>query len=375
MKKKIIVLGASGSIGKNTLTLIKKFPDRFTLVAFSVHTNLHILEEIHTEFPNACACVTGLQNACFTYCGDEGLRRMIQDIAADIVVNGIAGMPGLRPSIDVIASGKHLALANKESLVMAGSLLKHEAEKQGVKILPVDSEHAAVFQLLDGIDREHVLSILLTASGGPFRTAPYNDLKHITVEQACAHPTWKMGKKISIDSASMANKALEIIEAVQLFDISPDRISVVVHPQSIIHSMVQTVSGETYAQLSLPNMQNPILFALAYPDSPPHHLKPLDLTTVQTLTFEKPRYEDFPLLGMGFQAAKKGGAYSIAFNAANEQAVFAFMQQRISFLTIPKIVGEVLEYDWTHAPSSFDEVFETDQRVRIMSDTLLRSSL
>ncbi len=367
-KKKVIVLGASGTIGKNTLAILEAFPEDYVPVAVSVHTRTDILEEIQQKFPNAKSCVTSNVEGCYgDYRGIAGLEKMLFDVDADIVVNGISGMPGLLPSIYSLKAGKDLALANKESLVMAGALLKKTAQQYGKKILPVDSEHSAVFQLLQGRKKEDLARIILTASGGPFRNSSREELATVTLVQACAHPTWKMGQKISIDSATLANKALEVIEAVQLFDVPADKISVVVHPQSVIHSMIQSVSGETYAQMSPPNMQNPIAFALAYPNSAKAHLPPLDFARITQLSFEQPRYNDFPLLALGFEVAKKAASYPIAFNAANEEAVKAFCDSRISFLDIARSVENVLREDWSQTPTSFEDVFAIDKEARIVS--------
>ncbi|MGI5062331.1 1-deoxy-D-xylulose-5-phosphate reductoisomerase [Treponema denticola] len=364
-KKRVIVLGAGGSIGKNSLEIIRRFSDRFVLAGFSVHSNSDFAKTLLTEFTDAQFVSTKKKNSDLKHEIDaEAVRRLIEKSKADIVINGIAGSAGLKASVEVIKSGLDLALANKETIVEAGELIFQDAEKSGSTIIPVDSEHAAIFQLINAHKKENIEKIIITASGGPFLNTPREKLSTMKLEDALKHPTWKMGGKITIDSASLANKALEVIEAVKLFSFPPEKIEVTVHPQSIIHSMVQCKNGEIFAQASPPDMKNPILNALSFPKVPESFLKPLDFSQIINLEFMPPRTDDFPMLALGFEAAKKGGAYSIAFNVANEEAVDAFIKGKIGFTDLADITQEVLNSDWTMKPSSYEEVYDYENRAR-----------
>lgn len=360
--KKIIVLGASGSIGKNTIDIIRKFPNDFTLAGFSVNTSIEFAKLLKNEFPKSKVFISSKQSIKLE------LEDFILCCNADIVVNGISGAVGLWASIATIKAKLDLALANKESIVMAGYLLKSFANKNNVNIIPVDSEHSAIFSLKDAFKNKNITKIIITASGGPFRNTSRENLKNVTAKEATNHPTWKMGGKISIDSATLANKALEVIEAVKLFDFSYENIIVTVHPESIVHSMIQLNSGEIYAQCSPPDMRFPILQSLRFPSNAPPYLKPLDFTKNFSLHFEVPRYSDFPLLKAGFEVAKLQGAYEIAFNASNEIAVQKFLQGKIKFLEIEKIVLAVLDKDWKKNIENFEDVFEYDKQARIFAE-------
>lgn len=362
--KKVLVLGASGSIGKNTLNIIRAFPDRFSLTGFTVGKNKEAAEAIKSEFPKAACFIASEQPL------ETELPDFINRCDADIAVNGISGAIGLRVSIFCIEAKLDLALANKESIVMAGDLLKNFARKNGVRIIPVDSEHSAIFCLINAFGKSAVDTIILTASGGPFRTIPAVDLKNVSIADALNHPTWKMGGKISIDSATLANKALEVIEAVKLFDVPAENILVTVHPESIIHSMIALTSGEIYAQASPPDMRFPILQALQFPQLASPYLKPLDFSKRFSLHFEPPRFTDFPLLKLGFKVAERGAAYPIAFNAANEIAVEKFLTGGIGFLDIARIVETALQKDWSETPADFESVFAVDQKARRLAVTL-----
>lgn len=369
--KKVLVLGASGSIGKSTIDIIKKFPEHFTLVGFSVNKNIAFAETLKAEFPSAKVFIASQElNSSPENFYKKALENFICNCGAEIAVNGISGAAGLQASLLCLDAKIDLALANKESIVMAGTLLKVKAKNSGVKIIPVDSEHAAVFSLINAFGKNALSKIILTASGGPFRKLKRTELECVSREEALNHPTWKMGGKISIDSATLANKALEVIEAVKLFDFPPENIVVTVHPESIIHSMIQLSSGEIYAQASPPDMRFPILQALKFPTLPPTYLKPLDFSKSFSLNFEPPRINDFPLLKIGFEVAKLGGNYPIAFNAANEIAVEKFLQGRLQFLDIEKIVKKVLEKDWSKHSKTFDEVFQTDLEARKLAETI-----
>lgn len=360
--KNVAVLGASGSIGKNSIDIIKAFPERFKLVAFSVNKNIDYANALKKEFPDAKLFIASKQSI------KKELSAFISESNADIAVNGISGASGLLASVACLEAKVNVALANKESIVMAADLLKRLALKNAVKIIPVDSEHSAIFSLINAFGKDAVKKIIITASGGPFRKSSLEDLENVTVEQALSHPTWSMGGKISIDSASLANKALEVIEAVCLFDFPPESICVTIHPESIIHSMIQLSSGEIYAQCSPPDMRFPILQALDFPNLAPAYVKALDFTKSFSLHFEAPRWKDFPLLKMGFDVAKKAAAYPIAFNAANEVAVEKFLAGKITFLSIAKIVQRVLKSDWNKKIESFDDVFMYDKLARDLAN-------
>ncbi|EFW39229.1 1-deoxy-D-xylulose-5-phosphate reductoisomerase [Treponema phagedenis] len=370
MRKKVIVLGCAGSIGTSTIDIIRHFPDLFELAGVSVHRNIQYLELLKKEFDLKSWAIT------FKDTEEEGreqLRKMLESTEADIVVNGISGAAGLFASVEAIKTHRKLALANKESIVMAGALLQKLAEKEKTKIIPVDSEHSALYQLIQAHGKQIVDHLIITASGGPFRTRTKEELKNITLEDALKHPTWNMGTKITIDSASLANKALEVIEAVNLFSMPADRITVTVHPESIVHSLIQTISGEIYAQLSPPNMRNPIFNALSDPQAAPQYLQPLDFTKTFALHFEPPRLKDFPMLELGFEAAKKMAAYPIAFNAANEEAVAAFIKGAISFIDISYITEKVLSDDWSAIPADFQTVMQADAKARSRAQKILQN--
>ncbi len=357
MQKKIIVLGATGSIGKSCIDILRHNPDLFKITGLSAHRDGEGLSLLEKEF-GPCTCVLSLRD------GEKKLLSMIRETEADIVVNGIAGSSGLLPSIAALESGKDLALANKETIVMAGPLIKRLAREKNGKILPVDSEHSAVFNLVNAYGRESIAEIILTASGGPFRTWASDRLPFITLSDALKHPTWSMGAKITIDSASLANKGLEVIEACLLFDIEPKRVKVVVHPQSLVHSFIRTTDGVLYAQISKPDMRHPIYSALTWPEYLPGHLEPLTFDQLCTMQFEPPRYSDFPLLGLAYKAAELAGCYTIAYNAANEIAVASFIGGVITFADLASVTERVLDLDWSKAPVSFDDVFFADSEAR-----------
>ena len=353
--KKIVVLGATGSIGTSTLDIAENMKDDFKVVGISANSSRDKIESIKNHFK----CSSTL----FCEDGIDGIKRLIDETKPDIVVNGISGSAGLAPSKIVLENGIDLALANKETIVMAGDLIKELAYDKGAKIIPVDSEHSAIFCLTEKIGKENISKIIITASGGPFRTLTKSELEQVTIEQALNHPTWQMGKKITIDSATLANKGLEVIEAAKLFDVPAEKIEVVVHPQSLIHSLVRTNDGMLYAQISEPDMKHPILNALTWPVNMNNYLEPFDLFD-QTMTFFKPRMQDFPMLSYAFECVKFGKAYPIAFNAANEVAVNAFLEEKLSFQAISRVVRSVLDKNWNHKIKSFDDVFAADDEAR-----------
>lgn len=376
MKKRIAVLGATGSIGKSTIDVLREGREYFEAVLLSSHRDVSGLLALSREFPGAALALTGLESAPGVsalpkgvYRGKAGLLRAIAGTAPDLTVNGIAGAAGLEPSLAALEAGADLALANKETVVMAAPLVFALAKKKGRRILPVDSEHHAVSSLLEARRRENVEEIILTASGGPFRKRKREDFAQITVEEALAHPTWNMGPKITIDSASLANKGLEVIEAAGLFNMPPDRITVVIHPQSIVHSMVRLKDGAVYAQLSRPDMRLPIHNALYYPECTPCSLGRLDFTGGLTLEFEAPDFEAFPMLPLAYEAVKQGGLYPAAYNAANEEAAAAFLTKKAGFLDIPRIVEYVLDRDWhttgnLESPEALRVILEADGMAR-----------
>lgn len=372
-RKKLLILGSTGSIGINALEVVSEKRDLFEIVGLAAHRNESSLLEQAARFGVSKLALSGEppKDTRIGYHGWEGLLHLIEDTDADIVLNGIAGAAGFLPSLTSIQTGKHLALANKETLVMAGKLVLAEAKKRGVAILPVDSEHSAVFQMISRFDKNSIQSIVLTASGGAFRDLPKERLSSVTPALALNHPTWNMGKKITIDSASLANKGLEVIEAHHLFEMPPERIQVVIHPQSYVHSLIETKDGNFYAQIGKPDMRIPILNALTYPEILSHSMGKLSLTNVN-LSFFEPDREKYPMLPLAYYALRKGGVYPLVYNAANEVAVEAFIQGQIPFTGIPRLVQETLEWcDWPLGIEGVEMVLETDARVRAIAQAIL----
>ena len=357
MKKRIAVLGATGSIGKSSLDIISRDRDSFDVVLLSAHCRRMELDELKTQWPSAVCVLTGESG------GREKLDTAIKSLSADIVINGISGGAGLEPSLAAVEAGSNLALANKETVVMAGKLAFRLAEEKNVKIIPVDSEHSAIFHLLNAHNNTDISEIILTASGGPFRKLSLKELEKVTVKDALAHPTWNMGKKITVDSASMANKGLEIIEACSFFNIHPEKIKVAVHPQSIVHSMIRLCNGVVYAQLSKPDMRHPIHDALYWPQTTPLNLETLNFDSLK-LEFEKPDLEKFPMLSLAWEAARRGGLYPCAYNGANEEAVKAFLDEKIAFPDIAAITTRVLEENWAFDYNDIQSVLKADADAR-----------
>jgi 1-deoxy-D-xylulose-5-phosphate reductoisomerase len=365
MKKKVAVLGATGSIGKNALDVIARGKNDFDVVLLSANSDAKGLAEAGNSWPDADTVLCGEPG------GRERLLAAIAGCGADITLNGISGAAGLEPSIAAIEAGSDLALANKETLVMAGPLVLKRAKEKNVNIIPVDSEHSAIFHLIEAhlipnqeVSFDRLDEIILTASGGPFRNFTLKEMENVTPEAALAHPTWNMGAKISIDSASMANKGLEVIEAARLFNFPPEKIKVVIHPQSIIHSMIRMKNGTVYAQLSRPDMRHPIQAALYYtkddiPKGGETVFGRLEFDSL-SLDFYQPDTEEFPLLALAYEAVKKGGLYPCAYNGANEAAVAAFLKGRIGFLDIGRITRYLLDRDWSAEPRDIAEVMEAD---------------
>ena len=354
--KKLLILGCTGSIGTSALNIAREFPTKFKVVGLTAHHSQEKLQELSKEFGGVPVCLTGKESP-------EALEHLITTCGADIAVNGIAGSPGLMPSVYVLRAGMDLALANKETIVMAGPLVAQLAQKHQCRILPVDSEHSAVFTLVQKFGADAIKEIVLTASGGPFREKKREDLPFMKPADALKHPTWDMGTKITIDSASLANKGLEVIEACRLFGVTPDRVKVTVHPQSLVHSLIRTMDGVLYAQISPPDMRHPILTALTWPDFVPSSLEEWDIVSGGTLSFYPPRMDDFPMLPLAYKSLSMG-AGPIAYNAANEVAVEAFLQEKISFTQIATVTEKVLEGDWSQEPVTIDEVFLFDKQAR-----------
>lgn len=360
--KKILVLGCTGSIGSSTLDIIENEKEMFICCGLTAHSKKDELSALSKKFQ----CPSLLTNNA----DEKDYKNFISSCKPDIVVNGIAGSPGLLPSKVTLELGIDLALANKETVVMAYPLVKALSEKNGAKIIPVDSEHSAIFSLINQCGKENSDRILITASGGPFRNFTKEQLENVTLEMALNHPTWKMGPKITIDSSTLANKGLEVIEASYLFDKAADKIDVVVHPQSIIHSMVRTNDGMIYAQASDPDMKHPIISALTYPENVKNYLKAFDLFDKE-LTFFRPRMDDFPLLKYAFQCVEKKGSYPLVFNAANEVAVHAFLDGKIRYTEIGGITEKTLQNDWSETPETFERVFELDKKARSIAESFI----
>src|SRR5215471_19275569 len=372
--KKVVLLGSTGSIGTSTVKVAEDLPDRIRLVGLGAGNNSELLlEQTRKHGPEAIsigdpAKAKELSNALGAgtevFSGPEGLLKMATLPEADIVLIAIVGTAGLQPALAAIRAGKDIAVASKEILVMAGEIVMREARAHGVRVLAVDSEHSAIFQCLDGKPSGSVRRLWLTASGGPFRTTPITEFAHITLERALKHPSWVMGRKITIDSATLFNKGLEMIEARWLFDIGMDRVSVVVHPQSVVHSMVEFVDGSMLAQLSTPDMCLPIQYALTYPERVASRRVQTDLACLGKLTFEEPDQERFPSLALARKAGESGGTMPAVLNAANEIAVNAFVEGGISFPQISETVRAAVEEHKVVADPDLAQILEADAWAR-----------
>ncbi len=372
--RNVVVLGATGSIGQSAAKVARDLPERMRLVGLSAHRNPAKLCELAEEFPHAALCLTeqaclgeipeGLRRSRRFFAGEEGLLELATLPEADLVLVAIVGTAGLRPALAAIEAGKDLAVASKEILVMAGGIVMEAARRKGVRLLPVDSEHNAIFQCLEGRRPAEVNRLILTASGGPFRAAAAETLRDVTPEQALRHPTWNMGAKITVDSATLFNKGLEMIEARWLFDVEMARVDVVVHPQSIVHSMVEFVDGSVLAQMSHSDMCFPIQYAVTWPERVPNTLRPLDFAALGHLDFEAPRRDAFPALDLARQAGETGGTLPAVLNAANEAAVDAFLGGRLSFPGIWETVAAVMEEHRPIARPGLDAIIEADQWAR-----------
>jgi len=373
-RKRVVILGATGSIGESALKVARDIPDRMEIVGLAANSNAEKLAAAANETRAQSVCLADetkidiltrkLDYKPRIFSGPEGLREIACLIDAEMVIVAIVGTGGLRPALAAIEAGKDLAVASKEILVMAGETVMHEARDNDVNVLPVDSEHNAIFQCLEGKNSLEIRRIILTASGGPFREAPRKDFNSITPEQALKHPTWNMGPKITIDSATLFNKGLEMIEAHWLFGVEMKRVEVVIHPQSIVHSMVEFADGSTLAQLSYSNMCFPIQYAVTWPDRVPNTLPPLDFSKLSRLEFFTPRYEDFPALNLARQAGETGGTLPAVMNAANEVAVAGFLERQIRFPDIWRIVQDVMNRHTSVAHPDLDAILQADQWAR-----------
>ena len=372
-RKRVVLLGATGSIGDSTLKVAHDIPERMEIVGLAANSNAEKLAIAANKTRAPAVCLVDdrkidilrskLEYEPRILLGESGLCEIAKLEDADMVLIAIVGTAGLHPALDAIETGKDLAVASKEILVMAGEAVTQAAQKRGVRILPVDSEHNAIFQCLDGRASE-VRRIILTASGGPFRETRASELGSVTVEQALKHPTWNMGPKITIDSATLFNKGLEMIEAHWLFGVPMDRVEVVIHPQSIVHSMVEFADGSTLAQLSYSDMCFPIQYAVTWPDRVPNTLPPLDFSTLGKLEFEIPRYDDFPALNLARRAGETGGTLPAVMNAANEVAVAAFLSRQLRFPQIWQTVEKVMDRHSTVAHPDLDAILAADQWAR-----------
>jgi len=380
-RKNIAILGSTGSIGRSSLEVIAACPDRFRLTYLTGHRNIELLQEQVRRFKPRAVVVREESNAALVrerlngetevLSGEKGLQEVVSRDDVDIVISSLVGFAGLKPTIWALEAGKDVALANKETLVTGGEVIMRKVRKNRVRLLPVDSEHCAILQCLQGEKPENVERLILTASGGPFLHLDKKKFSTITRAQALAHPTWEMGPKITVDSATMMNKALEVIEAVWLFDVPPEQVEVLIHPESIVHSMVEFVDGSVIAQLGRPDMTVPIQYALTYPRRCAGLAAPLRLEEVGRLTFEKPNPRTFRSLALAYDVVRAGGSAPVTFNAANEVAVEEFLAGRIRFTRIMELVEECLNRRQDGASLSLEELMAADERARRQARELL----
>ena len=374
--KKVIVLGSTGSVGCNMLRVIEANPDEFKVVGLSAHHDIDLFHAQIKKFQPEVAAIggrigleelkdkLGSDSKIKIKTGLDGLADTAAWPSGDLLAGAIVGASGLRPVLKAIKSGKNIALANKEPLVMAGHIIMEQARQNNVAIIPVDSEHSAIFQCLLGRDRKDIQRILLTASGGALRNFSPQALARVTPEQALNHPRWNMGQKITIDSATMINKGLEVIEATVLFGVDIDKVEIVIHPEAIVHSMVEFIDGSVMAQLGQTDMRGPIQYALTYPDSLPSPLEPLDLTKIGQLNFEAPDMKKYPGIELCYQAGRTGGTILSVLNAANEEAVESFLAEKIKFTDIVRLVKEVMDQHTTVKDPSLDDILAADKWAR-----------
>lgn len=384
MKKQIAILGSTGSIGTQALQVIEEHPDLYEAYVLTANNKVELLIQQARKFMPEAVVIANPQKYAElkealkdlpikVYAGEDALCQVVEAGPIDMVLTAMVGYAGLRPTMNAIKAGKVIALANKETLVVAGDLINKMANKYNTVILPVDSEHSAVFQCLSGEYNNKVEKVILTASGGPFRHFTMEQLATVTKEQALKHPNWKMGAKITIDSASMMNKGFEVIEAKWLFDVRPEQIEVVVHPQSVIHSMVQFEDGAVMAQLGMPDMRLPIQYAFSYPKRIHSSFERLDFTKMASLTFEKPDTERFRNLGLAYEALHRGGNMPCIVNAANEVVVAAFLHDRISFMGMSDVIEKAMQKATFVQNPTYDDYVQTDAEVRRLAEEMIKS--
>ena len=382
--KQIAILGSTGSIGSQTLDVVRQYPEAFAVYALTAHRSVEMLIQQALEFNPAVVCIA--DETCYprlrdalsdlpiqVMVGEKAIAQLVTHPAIDVVVAAMVGYAGLRPTIEAIKAKKTIALANKETLVVAGEIICRLAQRYKVDILPVDSEHSAIFQSLVGEDMASVEKLLLTASGGPFRTFTLDQMQNVTAAQALQHPNWEMGAKITIDSASMMNKGFEVIEARWLFDFPVEKIQVLVHPQSVIHSAVQFVDGSVKAQLGTPDMRMPIQYALTYPERWTSNVPRLDLFATQSLTFEEPDLKRFPNLALAYEAMNRAGNVPCILNAANEVVNLAFREGKCGFLQMSDIIAETMLKTTFIAEPTYEDYVLTDQEARKLALELLKN--
>jgi len=381
--KHLSILGSTGSIGTQTLEIVRQFPNEFKVVGLSANKNSDLLLKQIKEFkPKAVAImdkskVDDLLNfsSCQIYSGLEGLNKIVALQEADTVVNSLVGSIGIEPTYNAIKHKKNIALANKETLVAAGSIIMEESKKNDVKIMPIDSEHSAIFQCLNGENIKEVSKITITCSGGPFRNYTKEQLENATIQDALKHPTWNMGNKITIDSATLMNKGFEIIEAHWLYGIEYEKIKVVIHPQSIVHSLVEFLDKSVIAQLGLPDMKLPIQYALAYPKRFPTMQSSLDLAKIKTLDFKEPDFEMFPCLKYAYEAGMAGGTLPCVMNAANETAVYAFLDDKIRFLDIQKLIRKMMDEHEIIKNPTLKDILEADRKTKEKTKNIIEEKI
>lgn len=384
--KKILILGSTGSIGQNTLEVVRRFPDRLRVVALAAGRNLSLLQEQIREFQPEAVAIKSEADArslkkiikktgTVVYAGEKGLEQLVLHTKADLVVSAITGVTGLIPTLRALEKGIDVALANKESMVVAGPFLKKIAAKRKARIIPIDSEHSGIFQCLNGRSVKSVKKVYLTASGGPFLNIPIEELYNKSQAEALAHPRWKMGKKVSIDSATLMNKGLELIEARYLFNLQPEQLDVLIHPQSIVHALVEFRDGSCLAQLSQTDMKIPIQYALSYPERWDSPKSALNLSEVGCLQFSPVEHRRFPMLSLARKALEAGRSLPVAVNAANEVAVEAFLENNINFGQIYAVVEYCLSRHIPREINSLEEVFSVDKEIRKMAREFIKGKV
>jgi len=378
--KIISILGSTGSIGYQTLEIIKQNPSKFKIAGLTTNNNIQLLEKQINKFNPIAVAVMNKEKAEIlkskinipVYSGIKGINKIAKLNETNTVVNSLVGSIGVEPTYEAITAGKDIALANKETLVAAGSIIMNKAKKNDVKIMPIDSEHSAIFQCLNGEDKKNVKNIIITCSGGPFKNYTKKQMQNVTKEEALKHPTWNMGEKITVDSATLMNKGFEVIETYWLYNIDYSKIKVIIHPQSIIHSLVEFKDNSVMAQLGAPNMKTPIQYALSYPERIQSNLKELNLIKTKKLEFEKPNFKLFPCLKYAYESGKIGGTMPAVMNASNEVAVSAFLKNKIKFMDIPKIVKMTIDKHKPLKNPTLHQILEIDKKIKIETEINIR---